>query len=62
MNDICLVMEEKKYNKTKHYKQKIFWNGVQFIEIAGKKVLQKRCDTTYKNQIFLFFNAYSDSA
>ena len=39
-----------------------FLNGFKFIEISEKMVLHKLCDTTYKYQIQLFFNAYSESA
>ena len=58
----CITFAWAWKNKTKKYKKRKFWNGI-FIEIAEKMVLQKLCDTAYKNQLFNFlFNAYTDSA
>jgi len=48
---MCLGMEENNSNTTKNDQKNKFWNGVKFIKIEEKMVLQKLCDTTYKNQI-----------
>ena len=48
---MCMGMDENKQNKTKDYKEDFFKNGIQFIEIAEQIVVQKLCDTIYKNQI-----------
>ena len=48
---MCLgIEEEKTIGINKNYKRNQFWNDIKIIKIAEKMVLQKLCDTTYKNQ------------